>query len=126
MKKVILSILLIGVLAVNLIAEVQKVAVLNFEKSDRASEYVKNQLMKGDFKKVLQDNENFELIDIKTTSKAYNNSGYQYLGKDEAAKMAIELGADFVLWGSVSSINNRSTSAVIAVAKPSRDLIPVE
>ena len=106
MKRFILSILLVGIFTVSLVAEMQKVAVLNFEKSDRASEYVKNQLMKGDFKKALKDNENFELLDIKATSKAFKNSGYQYLGKNEAAKLASELGADFVLWGSVSSISN--------------------
>ncbi len=106
MKKLIVSFILLGLFAVNLMAGVQKVAVLNFEKNDRASDYVVNQLMKGDFKKVLKDNESFELIDVKTTTKAFKNSGYQYLGKSEAAELANELGADFVIWGSVSSLSN--------------------
>lgn len=99
---------------------------MNFEKNDRASDYVANQLMKGDFKKVLENNEEFELLNLKTTSNAFKKSGYQYLGKSEAAKMAEELQADFVIWGSVSSVSNTEFKLQVNIFHSlSQDLFPI-
>ena len=104
-KKIILSILMLLVISSILLAGVQKVAILDFSNSDRESDYVSKAMMKRDFSTVFKELENIELINIKESDKVFKASGItnlSYAGSEDIASMASELGADVVIWGTVS------------------------
>ncbi len=106
MKKLILTLVLLNIMMFTLLAEVQKVAIVKFDKNDRPCDYVYKEMTKRDFESVFKDNENLELISLKDAEKAFKKSGFAYMGRDEARTLGTDLEADFVLWGSVSSVDN--------------------
>ncbi|KQC06581.1 MAG: hypothetical protein APR54_07055 [Candidatus Cloacimonas sp. SDB] len=88
---------------------VENVAVLTFDKKDRASDYVANSMVTRDFKDIFKDYDNFDLINQKDVNKVIKKSGFTnlfYLGKDDIASLGNELGADILIWGTVTSITN--------------------
>lgn len=107
MKKiVILTILAVMIIPV-LLAE--NVAVLTFEKKDRASDYVAKSMLNRDFKDIFEDYEKYDLINKKDVKKAVDNSGYTnlfYVGKEDIAALGTELDADILIWGTVTSITS--------------------
>ena len=129
MKKLIFLILAIFFIANILHANAQKVAILNFEKNDRQSDYIVKALMKRDFKEIFKDNENFELIDTKKSTNVFKTSGYtnlSYIGKEEIAKMGAELEADIVVWGNVSAISNTEFKIIAKIfSMKSQDVVAV-
>ena len=105
MKKIILSILISLVFSSILLAGIQKVAILDFSNSDRESDYVSKAMMKRDFSTVFKEFEDIELISIKKSDKVFKASGItnlSYAGSEDIAGMGSELGADVVIWGTVS------------------------
>jgi tetratricopeptide (TPR) repeat protein len=127
MKKFILITLTLILISTILYAE--KIAILEFEKKDRASDYVANALMSRDFKDVFKDYENFELIKKKSVKNAIESSGYTnlfYLGKDEIAAIGEQLEADILLWGTVTSISNSDFKITAKIfSMKSKDVISV-
>lgn len=105
-KKLIITLALMSIVVFTLIAEVQKVAIVKFEKNDSDCRYVFDAMNKRDFKTVFEESENLELLDMKATQKAFKKSGYSYMGKDEARTLGMDLGADFVIWGTVRTNGN--------------------
>jgi len=128
-KRIILFLLGITLLAGSLLANPQKIAILNFEKSDRQSDYVANAMMKRDFAKVFDEFEDLELIDLKTSKKIYEKSGFtnlSYIGKDDIFIMGEELDADIILWGSVSSISSTDFKVTAKIfSMKSKDVVAV-
>ena len=128
MKKIIIT-LLLAVFSLMLFAEVQKVAVLQFNKNDKKSEYVSKMLMSKDFKSIFKEYEEFELMNQKNVDKIVKNSGYSdlsILGKDRIAELGTQLGADILVWGSVSSLSDsdfKIQSYILSMR--SIDLVPV-
>ena len=70
-KKIIISILMLLVISTILLADAQKVAILDFSNSDRESDYVASALMKRDFSTVFKEFEDIELIKIKESDKVF-------------------------------------------------------
>jgi tetratricopeptide (TPR) repeat protein len=128
-KRIILFLLGIILLAGSLLANPQKIAILNFEKNDRQSDYVANAMMKRDFVKVFNEFENFELINLKTSKKVFEKSGFtnlSYIGKDDIFIMGEELDADIILWGSVSSISSTDFKVTAKIfSMKSKDVVIV-
>ncbi|MCF7793114.1 MAG: tetratricopeptide repeat protein [Candidatus Cloacimonetes bacterium] len=126
MKKLILTLALMSILMFSLLAEVQKVAIVKFEKNDRPSDYVYKEMTKRDFENVFKDNENLELIKIKDAEKAFKKSGFAYMGKDEARTLGTDLEADFVLWGGISSASNNEFKVQLNVySLQTSDVFPI-
>ena len=118
MKKIIISILILLIVSSILLADVQKVAILNFSNSDRESDYVSKSMMKRDFSTVFKELEDIELINIKESDKVFKASGITnlaYAGTEDIAKMGSELGADVVIWGTVSSESGSSFKIVAKI-----------
>ena len=116
MKKIILSLLMLLIISTILMADAQKVAILEFS-SDRESEYVANSLMKRDFSIVFKGFDDIELIDMKKSKKALQASGISnlsYAGVEDIAAMGGELNANIVIWGTISA---ESSSSFKIVAK---------
>lgn len=106
MKKIIIVTFAL-LLALNLIAEISKVAVLPFQKNDSKSSYVANSLNKRDFERIFKDMENYQLIDMEQSQKLLEESGYTnvyYLGAERISEFGKKLDADIVVWGRVSSV----------------------
>lgn len=117
MKKIIISILILLITINILLADVQKVAILDFSNNDRESGYVASSLMKRDFNKVFGELEDIELINIKESEKVFKASGItnlSYAGTEDIACMGSKLDADVVIWGTVSA---ESGSCFKVVAK---------
>ena len=129
MKKNILFLFGIILLAGSLLANSQKIAILNFEKNDRQSDYVANAMMKRDFAKVFDEFEDFELIGLKTSKKIFEKSGFtnlSYIGKDDIFIMGEELDADVIVWGSVSSISSTDFKITAKIfSMKSKDVVAV-
>ncbi len=109
MKKILITFIVLMFLQTIVFAEVQKIAILKFEKNDRPSDYITKALMSRDFKSVFKEYDDLELIDLKKSKKALDKSGVTNLssiGKEEIAKIGEELGANIVIWGTVSSISS--------------------
>ncbi|NQV18254.1 MAG: tetratricopeptide repeat protein [Armatimonadetes bacterium] len=133
MKKLIIS--LIAFLLINciLFATAEKVAVLDFEKNDRDSDYVSKQLMKSDFKAVFKDYENLELIDQKETKKVVDvlkKQGYTNLfnlGIEQITELGNQLGASIVIWGNVSSTSSANDFKLTAkiLSMKSKDVVAI-
>ncbi|MCD4820179.1 MAG: tetratricopeptide repeat protein [Candidatus Cloacimonetes bacterium] len=88
---------------------IEKVAVLDFEKSDKASDYVSKAIMNRDLKKIFSDYDEYELIDKKIVSKSIKKAGYTnifFLGKQDISIIGNQLGADIVIWGNVQSLTS--------------------
>ncbi|MCF7858468.1 MAG: tetratricopeptide repeat protein [Candidatus Cloacimonetes bacterium] len=108
MKKLTMIIFILTFICSILMADTMKIAILNFSNNDRESNYVASSLMKRDFKKVFDDNEDLELIKIKESEKVFKKSGItnlSYAGTEDIAAMSDQLDADVVIWGTVSSIS---------------------
>jgi tetratricopeptide (TPR) repeat protein len=104
MKRKILLILSLVILASSLLATDMKVAVLDFAKKDRNSDYVVKSMMRRDLKSVFKDAESMELIDLKDSQKLAEKSGYTNLffaDISDIKAMGEELEADVVVWGEV-------------------------
>ena len=104
-NKIIIPILMLLVISSILLADAQKVAILDFSNSDRESDYVASALMKRDFSTVFKEFEDIELIKIKESDKVFKASGItnlSYAGTEDIANMGSELGTDVVIWGTVS------------------------
>ena len=117
MRKIILLGLIFSIMCIGLFAQTQKVAVLSFEKVDKASDYVATSLMKRDMKRIFKDYDKFELINQKEVDKVVKASGYTnifYLGKEQIAELGTKLNADIVIWGNVQSEDSVSEFKVIA------------
>lgn len=117
MKKIIICLLMLFVISSILLADAQKIAILNFSNSDRESDYVSKSMMKRDFSTVFKEFEDLELINIKESDKVFKASGItnlSYAGTEDIAGMGSELGADVVIWGTVSS---ESSSSFKVIAK---------
>ncbi len=115
-KKTIFFILSLLVISSILLADAQKVAILDFSNSDRESDYVASALMKRDFSTVFKEFEDIELIKIKESDKVFKASGItnlSYAGTEDIANMGSELGADVVIWGTVS-LESGSSFKVLA------------
>lgn len=133
MKKLIIS--LIAFLLINciLLATAEKVAVLDFEKNDRDSDYVAKQLMKYDFKAVFKDYENLELVNQKETKKVVDTlkkQGYTNLfnlGIEQITELGNQLGASIVIWGNVSSTSSANDFKVTAkiLSMKSKDVVAI-
>ncbi|MFC1887509.1 tetratricopeptide repeat protein [Candidatus Cloacimonadota bacterium] len=107
MKKLMILAILTAVLIPTLMAD--NVAVLTFEKKDRASDYVAKQMLSRDFGDIFEDYENYDLVNKKDVKKAVDKSGYSnmfYLGKEDIASLGTTLEADILIWGTVTSITN--------------------
>lgn len=126
MKKLILTLAIMSILMFSLLAEVQKVAIVKFDKNDRDSDYVYKEMTKRDFKIVFEESANLDMIKIKDAEKAFSKSGFVYMGRDEAKTLGTELGVDFVLWGSVSSDSNNDFKVQLNVYSiQTSDVFPV-
>ncbi|NQT64649.1 MAG: tetratricopeptide repeat protein [FCB group bacterium] len=111
MKKSIIFMLILLVIGSILLADAQKVAILDFSNSDRESDYVANSLMKRDFSTVFKEFDDIELINIKESDKVFKASGItnlSYAGTEDIATMGSELGANVVIWGTVSAESGSS------------------
>ncbi len=113
-------------------ATAEKVAVLDFEKNDRDSDYVSKQLMKYDFKAVFKDYENLELINQKETKKvvdALKKQGYTNLfnlGIEQITELGNQLGASIVIWGNVSALSANDFKIVAKVlSMKSKDVVAI-
>ena len=118
MKKIILSIFMLLVVCSILSAEAQKVAILDFSNSDRESDYVSKAMMKRDFSTIFKEFEDIELINLKDSDKVFKASGISnlsYAGAEDIANMGIELEADIVIWGTVSSISGSSFKVIAKI-----------
>ncbi len=107
MKKILILTILAAVIIPALMAD--NVAILTFEKKDKDSDYVTKSMLNRDFKDIFDEYEKYNLINKKDVKKAVDNSGYTnlfYLGKEEIASVGEELGADILIWGTVSSITS--------------------
>ncbi|MFC1898330.1 tetratricopeptide repeat protein [Candidatus Cloacimonadota bacterium] len=125
MKKIILTLALVIMLAGSLLAEVEKVAIINFQKIGRV-DFIYNTLKNKDFKAVFEDYENLELIKMKDADKIFKKSGYQYLGTEEATILSADLDAAFVIWGSVSSSDNTTFKLQLTVySRQTKDVFPI-
>ncbi len=110
--------LMLLVLSSILLADAQKVAILDFSNSDRESDYVANSLMKRDFSTVFEEFEDIELINIKESKKIFKASGItnlSYAGTGDISSMGSELGADVVIWGTVSAESGSSFKIVAKI-----------
>jgi tetratricopeptide (TPR) repeat protein len=115
-KKIIISILILLIVSSILLADAQKVAILDFSNSDRESDYISKSLMKRDFSAVFERFEDVKLINIKESDKVFKASeisNLAYAGTEDIAKMGSELGADVVVWGTVS-LESGSSFKVVA------------
>jgi tetratricopeptide (TPR) repeat protein len=115
-KKIIFFILILLVISSILLAEAQKIAILNFSNSDRESDYVSKSMMKRDFSTVFKEFEDIELISIKKSNKVFKASGItnlSYAGTEDIAEMGSDLGADVVVWGTVS-LESGSSFKIVA------------
>ncbi len=118
MKKIIISILILLIISSILLADVQKVAILDFSNNDRESGYVASSLMKRDFNKVFEELEDIELINIKESEKVFKASGItnlSYAGTEDIANMGAKLSADIVIWGTVSTESGSSFKVVAKI-----------
>jgi len=116
-KKIILSTLMILILGTLLLADVQKVTILEL-KNDRESDYVANSLMKRDFAKVFKKYDNIELISYKKAKKVLEDSGISklsYARTEDIAEMGSELNADVVIWGTISAESGSSFKIVAKI-----------
>lgn len=107
MKKIIILLVALSFLITVLGAE--NVAILGFEKNDKASAYVAKQMTERDFEKILKDNDDYDLIGKKETQNALKKANVEnvnYLGMDERIAIGETLGADILIWGDVSSLSN--------------------
>lgn len=105
MKRKLIIILTLVIFASSLLAANMKVAILDFAKKDRNSDYVAMSMMKRDFKKIFKEIDDLELIDIKKSQQLALKAGYSSLffaELEEIKAMGTELGADIVVWGEVS------------------------
>jgi len=117
-KKIILTILMLLVIGSILLADAQKIAILDFSNSDRESDYVSKAMMKRDFSTVFKELENIELINIKESDKVFKASGItnlSYAGSEDIDNMGSKLGADIVIWGTVSSESGSSFKVVTKI-----------
>jgi len=111
------------------LATTQKVAVLNFEKNDKKSDYVAKALMSRDIKNLFKGEKDLELIDLKKTKKIIKSSGYTCLfslDKKQIFELGKKLNADIVVWGNVSSISDidyKITAKILSIK--SNDVILV-
>jgi len=104
MKRKILLSLSVVILASSLMAANMKVAILDFAKKDRNSDYVVKSMMSRDLERVFKDAESMELIDLKDSQKLAEKSGYTnlfYAYIADIKAMGTELEADIVVWGEV-------------------------
>ncbi|MFO7896842.1 MAG: tetratricopeptide repeat protein [Candidatus Cloacimonadales bacterium] len=104
MKRKILLSLSVVILASSLMAANMKVAILDFAKKDRNSDYVVKSMMRRDLKQVFKDAESLELIDLKDSQELAEKSGYTnlfYADISDIKAMGTELGAAVVVWGEV-------------------------
>ena len=107
--------LILLVISSILLADTQKVAILDFSNNDRESDYVAKSMMKRDFSTVFKEFEDIELINIKESDKVFKASGItnlSYAGIEDIAIMGSELGADVVIWGTISSESGTSFKVV--------------
>ena len=133
MKKLIISITAFILLNCLLLSASEKVAVLDFEKNDRDSDYVVKQLMKYDFKAVFKDYENFELADQKETKIVVDKlkkQGYTNLfnlGIEQITELGNQLGVSIVIWGNVSSTSSATDFKVTAkiLSMKSKDVVAI-
>lgn len=106
MKKFIIILILFSLSSVLLIAE--NIAVLGFEKTDKASAYVAKQLTEKDFSDILKENSDYMLVNKKETKAALKEIGCDnvtYLGKTDRISIGEKLTADILIWGEVSSVS---------------------
>ncbi|HPR17132.1 MAG TPA: tetratricopeptide repeat protein [Candidatus Cloacimonadota bacterium] len=126
MKKLILTFTLIGLIAGMLFADVEKIAIVNFMKNDRQCDYVYQEMTKRDFKTVFEEDANLELIDMKIAEKAFQKTGYSYMGRDEALALGTEMAVDFIIWGSLGSGNNNDFQVQLNVySMQTKDVFPI-
>lgn len=113
--------LLLVVLAGSLMAANMKVAILDFAKKDRNSDYVAKSMMKRDFKSVFKGAEGIELIDLKKSQALATSSGFTNLffaGIEDIKAMGTTLEADIVVWGQVqeqSSTEFKVTAKILSM-----------
>ncbi|MBW6516406.1 MAG: tetratricopeptide repeat protein [Candidatus Cloacimonetes bacterium] len=111
MKLMVISIVLLIFSSTLLNANVQKVAVLDFEPQERAVRTVANQMMdarRGDFTVILRDYPQFELIDQNQASRLVSNLGLssiKNITSTQAGVIGQELGADILIWGTISDLS---------------------
>jgi tetratricopeptide (TPR) repeat protein len=124
-KRIIFTLALISLLGCTLLAEVEKVAIVNFQRNGH-SEYVYNAMKNKDFKEVFSEYENFELINIKDADKAYKKMGYDYIGTSEAEAIGTQMGASFVIWGSISVVDAATFKVQLTVySLKTKDVFPI-
>lgn len=83
-----------------------KVAILDFAKKDRDSDYVAKSMMKRDFKVIFKAQDDLDLIDLNKSQGIAAKSGYSnlfYADIEDIKGMGTELGADIVVWGEVQA-----------------------
>jgi len=129
MKKIFFLAAFIVLITSLLSAKVLRVAIIDFERSDRESDYVVNSLMKRDFKNVFDDFEDLELIKIKDSQQVFEKSGYadpSYMGTEDIAKLGIELDADIVIWGNVAALSNTDFKILTKIfSMKSKDVVAI-
>ncbi|MDO9578354.1 MAG: tetratricopeptide repeat protein [Candidatus Cloacimonadales bacterium] len=125
MKKIVFTFALITLLAGSLLAEVEKVAIVNFQRVGH-SEYVYNAMKNKDFQSVFDEDNNLELIKLKDADKVFKSLGYDYIGTAEAAAIGTELNANFVIWGSVSVVDIATFKVQLTVySMITKDVFPI-
>ena len=113
MKKIIIFMLMLLVLSSILLADTQKVAILDFSNSDRESDYVANSLMKRDFSTVFEEFEDIELINIKESKKIFKASGItnlSYAGTGDISSMGNDVTEVQLLEAGVKAIIRKPIS----------------
>ncbi len=127
MKKYVLIALLIMLVA-TVSASALKVAVLDFTRRDRASDYITRALMRRDLSAVIDEFDELELMNMRQSSRAMSNAGISdpaHASRDDLVKIGQELEVDILLWGEVNSISQnefRIVANVLAMRTESIDV----
>lgn len=127
MKKYVLIALII-LLAATVSASALKIAVLDFARRDRASDYITRALMRRDLSAVIDEFDELELMNMRQSSRAMSNAGISdpaYASRDVLISIGQELEADILVWGEVNSVSQNEFRIVANVLSMRTESIDV-
>jgi len=110
MKKWLMLLIVCLTLTTVLTAVTVKVAVLPLKRLDSASKYIQKFLTIRDLQRTFDKNENFELLNLKSTEEVFKDSNIDdvdEMDKEDMAELGNELQADLVIIGVISSVNDQ-------------------
>jgi len=128
MKKILMLILALIMLWTAISAVTMKIAVLPLKRLDRASEYIRKMLTVRDLEQTFKKSDHFELKDMKEVERYFKNAklgDVESLGKEQLARIAKDLGVEFVVVGTISSRGNEFTVAMRLFSTRTNELRPI-